>query len=237
MRYRMARAALLALFAITLACRAQAQVASAEVGPGFSYQLVPYVWLPWIDTTAKIPVPGGGTATTTVSAGPGAYIPKINFAFMGAGEVRYDRFSVLTDLVYLNASTTSSKLKSVDFAGISIPVSAFLATSTSTRIASTVWTLAGGYTLAHANWGNVDVIGGFRLLAISERTNFSLSAGVIAPDGEVALTRFGGVSASRDIWNGIVGVRGRVYLADSTLLSGGRFLYRSISTLGRVLRT
>ncbi len=77
--------------------------------------------------------------------------------------------------------------------------------------------------MANGNWGNVDVIGGFRLLAIDERTNFSLSAGVIAPDGEVALTRFGGLSVSRDIWNGIVGTRGRVYLADSTLLSGGRF--------------
>ncbi len=134
MHYRIHAIAAVLLLAMIAPGRVQAQVASADVGPGFSYQLVPYIWLPWIDTTAKIPVPGQGTATTTVSAGPGNYIPKINFGFMGAGEMRYDRFSVLTDIVYLNASTTSSKLNSVDFAGISIPVSAFLATSTSTRI-------------------------------------------------------------------------------------------------------
>ena len=171
MRYRLhAIATLIVMLGLSTPGRVQAQVTGADVGAGWSYQLVPYIWLPWIDTTAKNPVPGGGTATTTVSAGPGNYIPKINLGFMGAGEVRYDRFSVLTDIIYLNTTTTSSRLKSVDFAGSSIPVSGFLATSTNTRVQSTVWTLAGGYTVAHGDWGNVDAIGGFRLLAISQRT-------------------------------------------------------------------
>jgi hypothetical protein len=46
---------------------------------------------------------------------------------------------------------------------------------------------------------------------------------VLRPDGTIALGRFGGFSASRDIWNGIGGVRGRIYLADADWLGGGRF--------------
>ncbi|HEY6432947.1 MAG TPA: hypothetical protein VIZ17_13280 [Acetobacteraceae bacterium] len=129
---------------------------------------------------------------------------------------------MLTDIMYFDTSTTASKLKSVDFAGASVPVAGFLATSTSTRSKTAIWSLAGGYTLAHDDWGNVDVIGGFRLLSISERTDFSLAADVVAPNGSIALNRFGGLSVSRDIWNGIVGVRGRVYIAQSNFLSGGR---------------
>ncbi len=224
MRYRICvAAALLALIAGFVPNRAQAQVVGADVTPGWSYQLVPYIWLPSIDVTAKHPVPGGGIATTSVSVGPGQYIPTINIGFMGAGEVRYSRFSVLTDIFYSNNSTTSSKINSVDFAGASIPVSGFLTTSVSTRTQSTAWTLAGGYTLAYGGWGNVDVIAGFRMLAISSRTNFGLSADFIAPDGAVALNCFGGLSSSREVWDGIGGVRGRVYFAESTFLSGGRF--------------
>lgn len=201
----------------------QAQVVGGEVSPGWSYQLVPYLWLPSIDLTAKHPVPGGGIATTTVSESPGQYIPTINIGFMGAGEVRYSRFSVLTDVVYSNNSTTASKLTSVDFAGASVPFTGSLATSVSGRTQSTIWTFAGGYTAAYGQWGNVDIIGGFRLLAVNDRTDFSLSAAVIAPDGTVALSRFGGLSVSRNLWNGVGGVRGRIYLAKSRLMSGGRF--------------
>jgi len=58
--------------------------------------------------------------------------------------------------------------------------------------------LAGGYTLAYGDWGNIDVIGGFRLLAVSERTDFGLSEQVIAPNGTDALNRVGGLSISRN---------------------------------------
>lgn len=191
--------------------------------PGFSFELVPYIWLPTVDITTKYPVLGGGTATTTLSVGPGEYIPKINFGAMLAGEARYDRFSLLTDILYLNASTTMSNIKSFDFGVTSIPVDRVLTTSTSTRIQSTIWTLAGGYTVAEGTWGNVDLIGGLRLLAVSETTNFSLALDITRPDGSIALGRTGGLSAGRSIWNGIGGVRGRLYLGDADWFGGGKF--------------
>ena len=32
------------------------------------------------------------------------------------------------------------------------------------NLTSSIWTLAGGYTLAEGNWGNFDAIAGFRFL-------------------------------------------------------------------------
>ncbi len=224
-----------AVLAVAAPGRALAQMVGGNVTPGFSYQLVPYLWLPSLGVTANVPVPGGGTATTSTSVGPGQYIPTLNFGFMGSGEVRYDRFSLLTDIFYSDTSTTAGKINSVNFGGASVPLSAILTTSTNTRVRTAVWTLAGGYTLAHGTWGNVDALAGFRLLAINQKTDFSLSAALTAPNGAVALDRFGGLSSSRDIWNGIGGVRGRIYLADSTLLSGGRFFlpfYADVGTGG-----
>jgi hypothetical protein len=185
--------------------------------------LTPYIWLPGIDTTLKYPVLGGGTATTTVSAGPGDYIPKLHFAVALAGEARYDRFSLLTDILYLNVGTSTANIRSFDFGPTHIPVDRTLTTNTSTNLKSTIWTFVGGYTVAEGNWGNVDLIAGVRLLAIDDATNFSLAVDITRPDGSIALGHSGSLSASKSVWNGIGGVRGRVYLGDSDWFGGGKF--------------
>jgi len=83
--------------------------------------------------------------------------------------------------------------------------------------------VAGGYTVASGNWGNVDVLAGYRMLAVNETTDFSLAAVITRPDGSVALGRSGKLSAGRTIWNGIGGIRGRFYLGDADWFGGGRF--------------
>jgi hypothetical protein len=212
---------LVALLALGAPSVARAEEAAAR--SDLKFELLPYLWLPTVDTTIRYPVLGGGTATTTVSAGPGEYIPKLSFGAMLAGEMRYDRFSLFTDILYMNASVTSAKIRSFDFGLTSIPVDRTLTTSTGTRIQSTVWTLAGGYTVAQGDWGNVDVIGGVRLLAISDTTNFSLALDITRPNGTIALGRIGGLSASRSVWNGIGGVRGRFYIGAGDWFGGGKF--------------
>jgi hypothetical protein len=76
--------------------------------------------------------------------------------------------------------------------------------------------------VAEGNWGSVDVIAGFRLLYANETTDFSLAVPIARPDGTIALGRGGSLRARRDIWNGIGGVRGRIYLADEDWFGGGR---------------
>jgi hypothetical protein len=200
-----------------------ARAQGSESRSGWSFGLTPYIWLPGIDTTLKYPVLGGGTATTTVSAGPGDYIPKLHFAVALAGEARYDRFSLLTDILYLNVGTSTANIRSFDFGPTHIPVDRTLTTNTSTNLKSTIWTFVGGYTVAEGNWGNVDLIAGVRLLAIDDATNFSLAVDITRPDGSIALGHSGSLSASKSVWNGIGGVRGRVYLGDGDWFGGGKF--------------
>jgi hypothetical protein len=213
--------ALAALLAFGIPGGARAQGPSST--SGLSFEVTPYIWLPTIDTTVKYPVLGGGTATTTVSAGPGDYIPKIHFGAMLAGEARYDRFSLLTDILYLSVGDSTANIRSFDFGRTSVPVDRTLTTSTGTNLQSTIWTLAGGYTVAEGNWGNVDLIAGVRLLAIDDATNFSLAVDITRPDGSIALGRSGSLSANKSVWNGIGGVRGRVYLGDGDWFGGGKF--------------
>src|SRR5882672_868982 len=142
---------------------------------------------------------------------------------MLAGEIDYDRFSLLTDILYLSVGSSSGRLRSFDFATTSVPIDGSIAHSVGINLQATVWTVAGGYTVAAGSWGNVDLLAGFRLLAVDQVANFALAAEVTRPDGSVALGRSGSFSAGRKVWNGIGGVRGRVYLGDADWFGGGRF--------------
>jgi hypothetical protein len=86
-----------------------------------------------------------------------------------------------------------------------------LETSTSSRLTSTVWTLAGGYTVFQGDWGNFDLLAGFRYLGAHANTDYSLAFTIVGPRGNGAtFWGDGGISGSRTIWNGIAGLRGRI---------------------------
>jgi hypothetical protein len=176
---------------------------------GWVFNVAPYLWFPTFNAKLKYNLPSnlGGRLPTDVSVGPGALYSHIDFGAMFAADARNGPFSVLTDLVYgrFSAGAGNSHIKSVDFFGLSpIPLSRSLQTSISTTLGFTVWTLAGGYTVVQGDWGNLDVIGGFRFLSVNARTDYSLALSLTGPRGNGAtFGGIGGVSTSRDIWNGI----------------------------------
>jgi hypothetical protein len=183
---------------------------------GWIFNVAPYLWLPRIhaDLEYNLPSSLGGRLPTELSSGPGNYIPNLNFATAFAADARYDRFSVLTDFMYTNGNAATSDIRSLDFFGLPpIPISHSLETSTSSRMASTIWTLAGGYTVLQGDWGNFDLLAGFRYLGASATTNYSLAFNIVGPRGNGAtFGGVGGISGSRTIWNGIAGFRGRIRL-------------------------
>jgi len=138
---------------------------------------------------------------------------------MVAADAQYDRFSLLTDFMYLNVSGIAAHFKSIDFVGVpSQPISRSLQTSTGTRLDTTIWTLAGGYTLLQGDWGNFDVIAGFRYAGANDTTDYSLGLTVTGPRGNGAtFGGIGGVSGSANIWNGIGGFRGRIRISNTGL--------------------
>lgn len=161
----------------------------------------------------------GGTVTADPSIGFGDLVPHINIGAMAAADVRYDRFSVLTDILYLNVGGVAGRFRSLNFPDErSIPISAGVNSSQSLRLGAGVWTLAGGYTLAQGNWGNFDVIAGFRDFWVNARINYSLGISIAGPRGNGAtFGGVGGVSTSGDLWNGIGGFRGRIRIGNTGL--------------------
>jgi hypothetical protein len=138
---------------------------------------------------------------------------------MIAADAQYDRFSLLTDFMYLKVGGTPSHLASVNFPGQPpLPISDAVRTSEGLNLNAKIWTLAGGYTVLEGNWGNFDLIAGFRYLGVDATTNYNLALALTGPLGNGAT--FGGigsVSGSANIWNGIGGFRGRVRIGDAGL--------------------
>jgi hypothetical protein len=204
---------------LPLAAMAQqpsAQPSQASSPSGWVFNVAPYIWLPTVHANLEYNLPPelSGTLPTDISSGPGNYISKLNFATMIAAEARFDRFSVLTDFIYGSGGAGTSNIRSIDFLGLPpIPISRTLESSESTNLTTTVWTLAGGYTLLRGDWGNLDFLAGLRYLNVQASTDYSLALSIVGPRGNGAT--FGGVGAisgSRAIWNGIAGLRGRIRL-------------------------
>ncbi len=202
----------------------QPQSVGQAIAPtGWVFNIAPYVWLPTsrLSLQYNLPPDLGGRLPTEVSTGPGDYLRDLDFALAVSAEARNGQFSLLTDFMYTKFSVTSGNvtIKSIDFFGHpSLPILRSLETSTGTTLATSIWTLAGGYTVLQGPWGNLDLLAGLRLLAVNTTTNFSLNFTVTGPRGNGAtFGGVGGISGAQNIWDGIGGIRGRIRLSDTAL--------------------
>ncbi len=72
----------------------------AEVPEGWTFSIAPYLWMAGISgETAQFGLP-----TVDIDADFGDILRHLDFAFMAAGEARYDRFSVIGDVIYTKLS-------------------------------------------------------------------------------------------------------------------------------------
>jgi hypothetical protein len=205
---------------VTSGARAQQPISLGQPAPnpsGWSFDVAPYVWFANINTTMNFNLPpaiGGGTASTDSSIGFGDLLSHLNFATMVTADAQYDRFSLLTDFIYMNLGGEASRFRSVRRPGeLPIAVSSGGQADVSMNLTSSIWTLAGGYTLAAGNWGNFDAITGVRYLALHATLDHSIGIAITGPLGNGAIFgRGGSVSGSSELWNGIGGFRGRLRL-------------------------
>ena len=218
-------ALLVALFLASAVRHAEAQQPvsaglQASSSSGWTFNVAPYVWTATIDASSKFNLPSvrGGTVTSDASVGFGSILSHLNFGLMVSADAQYDRFSVLTDFMYLNVSGAASRFRSVNFPNASgVPVPATVQSHVGLNLNAKIWTLAGGYTLVKGDWGNFDMIAGFRFLGIPATVDYSLAATITGPSGSDTFGGSGSLSATANLWNGIGGFRGRVRLADTGL--------------------
>jgi hypothetical protein len=118
----------------------------------------------------------------------------------------------------MNLGGVAAQVKSVNFLGQApIPISTSVQTGVGMNANAKIWTVAGGYTALKGDWGNFDVIVGFRYLGVPVGLNFNVGITLTGPLGNGAT--FGGsnsVSGTANVWNGIGGFRGRLRLGGDT---------------------
>jgi len=177
------------------------------------FSITPYLWLPNINGTLKYSVPPGAGGSPEVETGPNDYLENLQAVILISGEARRDRWSVFTDLIYLGFSDEESSVKSVNFGGSLVSSSVNVATSSSFR--GTAWTLGTGYAVQTGQAVMLDIFGGMRYFSIEASTDWQLAVAITGPGGGQTFPRTGSISAGADLWDGIIGVRGRVLLGSS----------------------
>jgi hypothetical protein len=78
-----------------------------------------------------------------------------------------------------------------------------------------VWTLAAGYAVLPGRPVAMDVFGGLRYAGLEASTDWQLALAVSGPSGGQTFPRSGSVSEKEDLWDGIIGVKGRIWLGKS----------------------
>jgi hypothetical protein len=136
---------------------------------------------------------------------------------MLAGEARSGRWSILSDLIYLNFENEKSNVRSVDFGGSRVDSSANGSTRSSLK--GLEWTLAAAYSTVQSTRASLDVLGGLRYFRIDASTDWQLNATITGPAGGQTFPAAGSISRSSTLTDAIVGVRGRVRWGDSVWFS------------------
>ncbi len=205
-------AALMAAAVLFVAFQAEAQVK----GDQWNFSITPYLWLPNVNGTLKYSIPPGGGGSPEVGVGPADWLEALKFAMMLTGEARKERWAVFTDIIYLDLESDHGTVKAVDF-GLTTrnPVSTSLDAGTQSSLKGGLWELAGSYTAVEGGIVTLDVLGGFRYFSIRASSDWRLTAAVTGPGGAQSFPASGSISQSDDLWDGIVGIRGKIRLGRS----------------------
>jgi len=186
----------------------------------WQFSLTPYLWLPTIDGRLKYDLPPG-SGDPTIGVGPTDWFELLNFAALVNGSARKGRFSITSDFVYLSMSRIEDgRVISVEdpgtpSAGFRIPVGAGLTLDTSTDLDGTQWSIDVGYALFQNDRSHMDVFVGARYFSVDVSTRWSLESEVLGPDGDPILDAEGSASSETELWDAIVGVRGRYGIGES----------------------
>jgi hypothetical protein len=174
----------------------------------WSYSLTPYVWLPSINGKLKYEIPPGAGGAPEVDTGPNNYLENLSMVLMLAGEARKGDWAIISDFIYLKFDKQKSNVNSIDFGGSRVSTSADV--STRSALKGYEWTIAGSRTVMKSPRATLDLVGGLRYFHIEASSDWQLSATVNGPGGGQTFPAAGSVSRKSDLYDGIVGVRGRI---------------------------
>jgi len=159
-----------------------------------------YGWLPSVHGDLKYSPPG---ASGSIDVDAEQIIDNLQFTFMGSFEARKGPWSGFTDVIYLDLAGDDSKSVSVADGATRTLFNADL------ELTGWIWTLGGSYSVWQQGKSHLDLLAGARLLSLD--TNLELTGG--GP-----LQRGLKLSESVNLWDGIIGAKGRITLNDRWFL-------------------
>jgi hypothetical protein len=176
--------------------------------------ITPYVWLPTFGGNFHYHVPtlpaagGGGSSSIDVSVPPSQYLTKLNAAAMIDFDVRKGNVDLFGDFINVNLNATSTRIGNVSGPGgkIQIPIDL----GSDTHLASSIWEVAAGLTLARGHNADMEIFGGWRQFPIHTTLSYNLNLGkkgFISRNGSVTNTAIAG--------DAVFGLRGSAYIGDS----------------------
>jgi hypothetical protein len=209
-------AAALVLVALATPRRAAGQIFAQPEGDQWGIAVALNPWLPTVNGDLKYELPSGGTVggDFNVKIGPNDYLTHLKFALPIVIDIRNQRYSVLTDVTYLNLSQDSN-ITAVRPAG-EIPITVTGNLNTTIELKGLLWTEAFGWTLAGNPSGSLlDMIVGVRYFGLRTDTKWHLESTVEGPGGNQAvLAKDGKESRDSNLWDGVFGVRGKAQLGE-----------------------
>jgi hypothetical protein len=198
--WRTIAAAVLALTAVARAGAAESQ--------DWQFALTPYVWLPTVEGTGDFDTPPDGGGQPEVEIGPVDYLEHLEMVLMLAGEARKGNWVLRADVVYVDFGDQRSSVKTVTGPGgvVEFPVNA----GTKVSLDGFEWQGTVGYVvLSQPNW-SLEVLGGFRYLDVAFELDWQF-------DGPLnLLPQSGRFSQDVELWDAIVGTRGRFTFGNGT---------------------
>ncbi len=165
-----------------------------------------YGWLPDITGDTHFPAaPGGPTDGPSIDISGGDILDALEFAFLGALEVRKGRWGVATDVIYLDMGATKSNTRNLSVGGNDLPAS--VTAKADLDITSWVWTTVGTYRVIDQPAHSLELLAGARLLDVTQTLTWHFDGDI----GSLPLPgRDGKSEVGDDLWDGIIGVRGRI---------------------------
>ncbi|HYN79496.1 MAG TPA: hypothetical protein VES73_17070 [Lamprocystis sp. (in: g-proteobacteria)] len=179
------------------------------------FSLTPYLWLPNINADLSYDLPprvaellDSEAARLDARIGPNDWLSSLKFGLLLAGEARKGPWSVFTDIIYLDLGNQDATVRTLH--GPRGEAFAAIDRQSQIDLSATVWTLGGGYTLAHGSWGHVDALAGFRYLGLDTDLKWQFAG------SRDRLERTVKVSRNEEQWDGLIGVKGQILFANGS---------------------
>jgi hypothetical protein len=174
----------------------------------------PYIWAPTVKGNfeffiPRLPKAGGGSHQVqgVVDIGPSDYLSKINSGAAGSIDVRKGNFDLYADAIYLNATTNATIVGNITgpMGHVHFPVTV----DSSARIATSIYEIALGFTVARSHYADLGTFLGFRNFPVNLTVGYNATLGkrgLIAPSGTV--------TSSDRTEDAVFGLKGKVFFGD-----------------------